>query len=35
MSIRGYVELICKNTDKEIKEMVGDMIASQQSKNSH
>ena len=33
--IKENVELICKNTDKEIKEMVGDMIASQQSKNTH
>ena len=33
--IKEDVELICKNTDKEIKEMVGDMIASQQSKNTH
>ena len=29
--IKENVELICKNTDKE---MVGDMIASQQSKNT-
>jgi len=33
--IKENVELICKNTDKEIKEMVGDMIAKQQSKNTH
>ena len=33
--IKENVELICKNTDKEIKEMVGDMITSQQSKNTH
>ena len=33
--IKENVELICKNTDKEIKGMVGDMITSQQSKNTH
>jgi len=33
--IKDNVELICKNTDKEIKEMVGDMIAKQQSENTH
>ena len=33
--IKENVELICKNTDKEMKQMVGDMIASKQSKNNH
>ena len=35
LEIKENVELICKNTDKEMKQMVGDMIASKQSKNNH